>query len=140
MKTKREMLEKCVEWNCCMGFQCGDCPYSHQNNNNKFKCLNGRLAKIGAMAILRQNRKKEESKVFDKFKILTFVDINVVKVGMRGYFGNTIDEIKTEFYKNNLKCLTYVNDEDIETVFYTSEDSYTFFYPIDEEVKNENNN
>lgn len=57
MKTKREMLKQFAQGKSCVGIYCNDCPL-HLNN----KCLTttSRLARIGAMAILRMFREKKK--------------------------------------------------------------------------------
>ena len=48
------------------------------------------------MAILKQNRKKKE---FDIDKVLTSVTADTAKVGMKGYFANTIKSLKDAIKK-----------------------------------------
>lgn len=127
MKTKREILEHFVEYGNCENITCAnDCPYFSSNN----KCPDLDLRKIGAMAILRQNRKKRE---FDPDKILTCVTADKAKVGMRGYFADNISTLKQFFENNNVYELKRVLDED---TLYRFENSnyiaYALFYPIDE--------
>lgn len=54
MKTKRELLKEWAEKGICENILCEDCPRKDED------CwfFRKRLSKIGAMAILRQNRKK----------------------------------------------------------------------------------
>lgn len=127
MKTKREVLEQFAKCGNCEGIKCTDCPYYKPGEH----CPNDDFIKrIGAMAILRQNRKKRE---FDPDKILTCVTADKAKVGMRGYFADNISTLKQFFKKNNVYELKQVLDEDTLYRFESSNYiAYALFYPIDE--------
>ena len=136
MKTKREVLELFARWGYCKGIDCSECPY-----NSEDCCVvgvdlsNNRLAKIGAMAILRQNRKKGE---FDINKILTCVTADKAKVGMRGYFADNLADLKSRFKNNEVYELEQVLDISygyrfqIDNGFAIDGIHYALFYPIDE--------
>ena len=130
MKTKREVLEEFVTYGDCKHIKCEDCSY---NINNNFDCklqTGSKLSQIGAMAILRQNRKKRE---FDPDKILTCVTADKAKVGIRGYFADNISTLKQFFENNNVYELKRVLDEDTLYRFESSNYiAYALFYPIDE--------
>lgn len=132
MKTKREILKLHAQGKNCKGIPCEKCPFWNKNAPSGEKCLitNERLARIGAMAILRQNRKKRE---FDPDKILTCVTADKAKVGMRGYFADNISTLKQFFENNNVYELKRVLDEDTLYRFESSNYiAYALFYPIDE--------
>lgn len=127
-KSKREVLEQFAKCGNCEGIKCTNCPYykscKHCPNDN-FS-----LKRIGAMAILRQNRKKRG---FDPDKILTCVTADKAKVGMRGYFADNISTLKQFFKNNNVYELKRVLDEDTLYRFESSNYiAYALFYPIDE--------
>lgn len=62
IKTKREVLEHICKKGGCFGLECSACPYYTKNGGKG--CPN--LYQIGAMAILRQNRGKNEQKGFEE--------------------------------------------------------------------------
>lgn len=137
MKTKREMLKLHVQGKNCKGIPCEKCPFWNKNAPSGEKCLitNERLARIGAMAILRQNRKKGE---FDINKILTCVTADKAKVGMRGYFADNLADLKSRFKNNEVYELEQVLDISygyrfqIDNGFAIDGIHYALFYPIDE--------
>lgn len=59
MKTKREVLKLFSQKGFCVKLDCTECPYKGDSCPKYRKELNMRLAKIGAMAILRMFRKKK---------------------------------------------------------------------------------
>lgn len=59
MKTKREVLERFAEKGYCSGINCSECAYLELCGNNERLTIKGRLQKIGAMAILKMFREKE---------------------------------------------------------------------------------
>lgn len=126
MKSKRELLEHIAKYGRCEYIRCTDCPYDEHPKH----CLYDDLRKIGAMAILRQNRKKRG---LTPNKVLTCVTADKAKVGMRGYFADNISTLK-QFFKNNNVCeLKRVLDEDTLYRFESSNYiAYALFYPIDE--------
>jgi hypothetical protein len=130
MKTKREVLEEFAKNGDCENINCKkECPYCFSD-----KCLDLDLRKIGAMAILRQKRKKTK---FDPNKVLTCVTADKAKVGMKGYFADSLEFLKKEFAVNNIYTLYSINDESCCERFVdkTNYLSWTLFYPIDEEVE-----
>ena len=132
MKTKREILKLHVQGKDCNGIPCEKCPFWNKNKPDGEKCLitNERLARIGAMAILRQNRKKRE---FDTNKVLTCVTANQAKVGMKGYFGDSLSFLKTMFKRHKISELIEISDETNWCRFRSSDDIlYALFYPIEE--------
>lgn len=104
MKTKREVLESIIQHGSCRELICTDCPYDSIRCHDIF-------FRFGAMAILRQNRKKKEPRVFDESKILTCVNADQAKVGMRGYFADGLAGLKMKFNNNKLYKLLGVCDE-----------------------------
>lgn len=128
MKTKREVLEQFAKCGNCEGIKCTDCPYYE---HSKYCLYIDDLRKIGAMAILRQNRKKRK---FDPSKILTCVTADKAKVGMKGYFGITIRHIKDNIEKGKIDVLSNVEDNTEYLSPFKREDAEHFplFYPIEE--------
>lgn len=127
MRTKRELLEYFAEHGDCAGTQCNKCPYYDSKH-----CLLNDLRKIGAKAILRQNRKKKGPRVFDKSKILTCVTADKAKVGMKGYFADDLALLEFNFYKNELYELSEIYDENCTYRFKDDINDYALFYPIEE--------
>lgn len=127
MKTKREVLEQVAKCGNCEGIKCTDCPYYKSGKH----CINDDFIKrIGAMAILRQNRKKRK---FDPNKVLTCVTANQAKVGMKGYFGDSLSFLKIMFKRHKISELIEISDETNWCRFRSSDDIlYALFYPIDE--------
>lgn len=125
MKTKRELLEYIAKYGRCVNISCIDCPCDDSKH-----CLHDDLRKIGAMTILRQNKKK-----FDPNKVLTCVTADKAKVGMKGYFGNTIKAVEFTFKHKEIFELLDVLPSDCEHIFSNLEDNYALFYPIDKEVE-----
>lgn len=60
MKTKREVLEQIIEKGYCVDILCGECPYAEICGVDERLTIKGRLQRIGAMAILRMFKEKEE--------------------------------------------------------------------------------
>lgn len=127
MKTKREVLEEIAKNGDCENINCKkECPYCFSD-----KCLDLDLRKIGAMAILRQNRKKGK---FDPNKVLTCVTADKAKVGMKGYFADSLQELEDLY---NSKADTWElakvwNYEWSSRFMDKMNNSYSLFYPIDE--------
>lgn len=132
MKTKREVLEQFAKCGNCEGIKCTDCPYDCPYDDSKH-CLHDDLRKIGAMAILRQNRKKRK---FDPNKVLTCVTADQAKVGMRGYVADDLWALKNDF-KNNVVPyeLVGIRGESYACRFETDDSTFVLFYPIEEEVE-----
>lgn len=124
MMTKRELLEHIAKHGRCENIRCTDCPCDDSKH-----CLHDDLRKIGAMAILRQNKKK-----FDPNKVLTCVTADQAKVGMRGYIADDLAELKAYFENNDIYYeLIAIRDESYACRFTTKISSYALFYPIEEE-------
>lgn len=127
MVTKRKVLEAFVKFGVCKDISCNECAY-----NNICCKLGNTIRKIGAREILKMFPEKRE---FDKSKILTCVTADQAKVGMKGYFGNSINEVKDNFIRNNSFVLETINENISCYVFdYRNQDitfSYPLFYPID---------
>lgn len=87
MKTKREVLESVVKIGTCKDIKCEECPY------DSIRC-HDRFFKIGAMALLRMFPEKRE---FDINNVLTCVTVDKAKVGMKGYFGDSLAFLRTKF-------------------------------------------
>lgn len=130
MLTKKEILEEFAKKGNCNSIECKDCPW-----NSRRCCYMGKeLKRIGAMAILRQNRKnKSKRRVFNPDKILTCVTADKARVGMKGYFGDDLAGIKRNFENNNLYELLGIYDESCTYRFENKYIEYALFYPIDEE-------
>lgn len=127
MLTKRQLLEIIVKYGRCKGVNCEECPYIKT-------CANVRLKRIGAMAILRKNRKsKSKERVFNPDKILTCVTADKARVGMKGYFGDDLAGIKSNFENNILYELSKVYKENYPCRFINKRNEYALFYPINEE-------
>lgn len=129
MKTKREVLEEFAKNGDCENINCKkECPYSFSD-----KCLDLDLRKIGAMAILRQNRKKRE---FDPNKILTCVTAGKAKVGMKGYFADNLENMKFQFDTKRIQTLLKIKSGRNCARFVDNLGRYWYlFYPIDEVEK-----
>lgn len=124
MKSKREVLESVVKIGSCKDIKCEECPYDSIRCHDIF-------FKIGAMAILRQNRKKRE---FDPNKILTCVTADKAKTGMRGYFADDLVGLKINFEENFVNELLHIYSECFSRRFKNANRDYALFYPI-EDVK-----
>lgn len=124
MKTKREVLKSIIKVGSCKYIDCTECPYNDIHCHDVF-------FKIGAMAILRQNRKKRE---FDPDKILTCVTADKAKVGMKGYFADTLLSLRSRVENNEqISELIEILDEASMCRFKNNEHiKYFLFYPIDE--------
>lgn len=130
MKTKREVLKHFAMHGNCKSISCDDCPYSNTRCGFSTVLLE-RLAKIGAMALLRQSHRKRE---FDVRKVLTCVAADQAKIGMRGYFADNIKSLRRRFENDEAYELLKVNGEDSLYCFNCGRQDYALFYPIDEEV------
>lgn len=133
MKTKREVLKLFAEHEFCKGLDCTECPYNERGcSRYRGFGLNWRLAKIGAMAILRQNRNERK---FDPSKVLTCVTADQAKVGMKGYFSDNLADLREEFAQKHIKTLTRILCEDCYARFKADNICCrVLFYPIDEEI------
>lgn len=127
MKTKREILEEFVKDRRCVFIDCTDCAYQNNGCGRGSNTLYHKLCKIGAMAILRQSKRK-----FDPNKVLTCVTADKAKVGMKGYFGDDLAELKCNFKNNYFHKLLFVNEEYYAYRFKSEINDYALFYPIDE--------
>lgn len=131
MKTKREVLERFAEVGGCSHIRCTECEYTETCCVGKNQPLSIRLQKIGAMAILRQNRKKRE---VDINKILTCLTADNAKVGMKGYFADNLANMKFQFAIKRIKTLLEIKGEGNCARFVDDSRSHWYlFYPIGEE-------
>lgn len=133
MKTKREVLEQFAKEGHCTDISCGECPYEKicGISNNKLT-IKTRLQKIGAMVILRQNRKPKKRE-FNSNKVLTCVTADKAKVGMKGCFADSLVYLKEAFARKEIHVLTNVYSEDVCARFEANKSiNWTLFYPIDE--------
>ena len=125
MKTKREVLEEYVKSASCGAIQCDECGYRN-------KCFQGEgihnsLVKIGAITVLRRDRN------FNTRNVLTAVTADKAKIGMRGYFADTMATLREEFAQKNVQTLTRVFSKDTcESFEADNYASWILFYPIDE--------
>lgn len=136
MKSKREVLKTIAKYGCCYELKCSECPYDIYDICSTKQLFTRRLASIGAMAILRQNRNnKNKKREFDPSKILTCVTFDKAKVGMKGYFGDSIAYLRSEFEKGDQASeLTEILDESCWGRFRNSNCiAYGLFYPIDDD-------
>lgn len=125
MMTKRQVLKAIIKTGNCRAIECYECPYHEQPKG----CV-ASLRKIGAMAILRQNRKKRE---FDPNKVLTCVTAYKAEVGMNGYFADNLASLRGEFIQKNVQTLTRTFSEGVCARFEANNYiSYILFYPIDD--------
>lgn len=60
MKTKREVLKRIAETGYCINIDCKRCAYTEICGTEKSLMTDGRLQKIGAMAILRMFPEKRK--------------------------------------------------------------------------------
>lgn len=125
MKTKREVLEEIAKNGTCEGITCLNCPYE-----NAKRCpITATIKRIGAMAILRQNRKKRE---FDPNKALTCVTADQARVGMKGYFADNLSSLRSNFIQKNVQTLTRIYSDESCTRFEADNYiGYVLFYPIE---------
>lgn len=121
-KSKREVLESVVKIGSCKDIKCEECPY------DSIRC-HDRFFKIGAMALLRMFPEKRE---FDPNKVLTCVTADKAKIGMRGYFADSLDYLKSQFAVNNIHTLYEIQKEDRCRRFTDEGEHWALFYPIDE--------
>ena len=129
MKTKREILKSFALNGTCEGISCSLCPYDKTKECTECLLLSDNLIRIGAKAILRMFPEKRE---FDIDKILTCVTADKAKVGMRGYFGDTITLLKERF-QDKPHLLTEIRDEDFAHRFVNEYNTnFSLFYPVDE--------
>lgn len=79
MKTKREVLKLFSQKGYCAELDCTECPYNGNGCLKHHKELNMRLAKIGAMVILRMfpEKKKPTLDIGTKIK---FSDGSIAKI------------------------------------------------------------
>lgn len=129
MKNKREVLKSFAETGVCQSdLDCIDCPYKRRCNK-----LLTIIKKIGARKLLKMFPEIPEKRVFDKSKILTCVTADQAKVGMKGYFGDSIKYLREYFDENNIAELKSIRDETYCERFESKENIYwCLFYPIDE--------
>lgn len=130
MKTKREVLEAIAKSGHCDCIQCSYCPYGDHPRHCPDSDL---LKRVGAIAILKRFPEKRE---FDTDKILTCVTADKAKVGMKGYFGDDLVQLKINFKDKTIRELEEVYGEHCSCRFAAKNGKYALFYPI-EEVKND---
>lgn len=130
MKTKREVLKEFVKKGHCENIVCDNCPYDGSGCSSGHCSLNYRLRKIGAMALLRQNRNKE----FDPSKILTCATVYQASEGMKGYFGNNVRQIEDNIRRNSIDTLIRIDDN--KECLFPFRDRYghyySLFYPMED--------
>lgn len=130
MKTKREVLKTFITEGSCGDIKCIECPY--HNVRCKFpKSVKDSLAKIGAMTILRMFPEKRE---FDPNKVLTCITADKAKIGMRGYFADSLDFLRKKFKEGkHISRLIEILDETNPYRFKNSDyTKYILFYPIED--------
>lgn len=118
MYKKKEVLEKFIKTGVCTGFACNKCPYNEEGN-----CfLHASLIRIGAMAILRQNRHRKEPRVFDvnkqlkqenkRAKVLLKATLDLLQKQKESHYVLNLLE-NTVFY-DEAECDGYCLFDDIE--------------------------
>jgi hypothetical protein len=131
MKTKREVLKSFALNGSCRGIDCNQCQYDNTKVCDNCSTFTDRLIRIGAMAILRTFPEKRE---FDPDKILTCLTVDKAKVGMRGYFGDSLASLRDKFERREQTLeLVEILNENYAYRFKTSGYFiYALFYPVDE--------
>lgn len=127
--SKRKVLKLLATKACCYGIECSICPYSNESVDGQCT-VKVEALKLGANELLKTLDD------FDKSRILTCVTVEQARAGMRGFFGNTVNEVKKNFYEHNAFELARIDDEIGYHVFeYDDDVTYTFplFYPEDSE-------
>ena len=84
------------------------------------------------MAILRMFPEKPEPRVFDKSKILTCVTADQAKVGMKGYFADSLQTLEERFRNKIVYTLEAIYKAKCRDRFLAEGYSFALFYPIDE--------
>lgn len=124
MKTKSEVLKLFAKNGNCEDIMCEECPY----NKSSFCSIRNKLCKLGAEQML-----KTLPRELDKSKILTSVTADQAKVGMRGYFGDSLSELQKDFKEKYIMELKEILNESNVLRFVTKYNvHYSLFYPIDE--------
>jgi hypothetical protein len=129
MKTKREILLEYVKSASCGEEKCGQCQYYYDKTCTSCSLVRDKLIRIGAMAVLRMFPKKRE---FDINNVLTCVTADKAKVGMKGYFGDNLEFLRTKFEEKDIRTLTEIRDESYGLRFREKIDSWALFYPLNE--------
>ena len=128
--SRRKVLKVLATKACCFGIECSICPYSNEGVDGQC-AIKVEALKLGANELLK------DLDDFDKSKILTCVTMEKAKVGMRGFFGNTVDEVKKNFYDREAFTLARIDDDGAgyHVFEYDDDITYTFplFYPEDPE-------
>lgn len=123
--TKKEILTDIVKNGTCIRVHCGECPYYE-----KYESGQCGLRKIGAMAILRQNRKA----YFDKSNVLTCLTADKGIIFGKGYFGMSLHDIKHKIEKKSpVEILRGVVLDDSYLNRFLDSDGQLFplWYPLD---------
>lgn len=126
MKTKREILKTIIKGGCA-NIDCKNCPYFTLCNNEFY--LRNKLARIGAMSILRMFPEKRE---FDTSKVLTCVTADQATLHTKGYFADSIKSLRYRFKKDEAFELLEVKGDDSLYCFNCGRQDYALFYPIEE--------
>ena len=131
MKTKREILKAFALNGSCGELSCSLCQYNKTKACTNCSLLRDKLIRIGAMAILRMFPEKRE---FDINNVLTCVTVDKAKVGMKGYFGDSLAFLRTKFEnREQISELVEICDENYMCRFRHNDGLiYSLFYPVEE--------
>lgn len=69
---------------------------------------------------------------FDKSKIYTSVNADEVKIGSKGYVGDSIDELKRSVERNSVCCLEAIKPSNNAYRFFAANSEYLLFYLVEE--------
>lgn len=129
MITKREVLKSFALNGSCPEVKCKQCPYDNTDACAYHSVLRDKLIRIGAMALLRMFPEKRE---FDIDKILTCITADKAKVGMKGYFGDSLASLRNQFERRMQTTeLVEILDEECMCRFRQSEGLiYSLFYLV----------
>lgn len=86
------------------------------------------------------NRAKGFYMKFDANKVQTMVTADTVKVGSKGFFGDTLKSLKSRVEDGkNIQTLTEITDETSPFRFVSGENKYCLFYPVEETEQQDEN-
>lgn len=134
--TKRGVLQLIADYGHCYNLNCSQCPYSDEATEDITGICAFRIgvAKAGAKLML-ENYKGS----FDKKKICTVLDADKdFPVGIRGYAGDSIEDVRKAFDNNHVFELCDVYNDDSYPYPYVVDHNgdkacYALFYPLDED-------
>lgn len=75
---------------------------------------------------------KAREEVFNPSKALTAITAEQAKIGSRGYFGDSVFDLRNAFRDNKIYKLNDINDDSCEYRFVNDYNtSFILFYPVD---------